>query len=249
MSSETRPPHAAGHDPSALSGPSVPAAAMGQAVLLCAIAGYVDAIGYVTLGHVFPANMTGNTVLVAVAALQSEWLRVANQAVTLAAFFAGAILAHVLGRASGRPALPFLAEAGLLAAVAAAPPPRTAALALLAVAMGLQSGAQGRFGAATLQTVVVTGTMTRLAINLVDAAAVLLAGAGRQRNSALSRQPLPPPLAIYALAWIAYGIGAGIGAAAVRHTSAPLAISAALLVVMTGIGTARRRIAQRQQET
>ena len=72
---------------------------MWQAALLCGIAGYVDALGYLKLGSVFAANMTGNTVLLAIVLAQGEWARAAVYGLTLAAFFAGALSASVLKRA------------------------------------------------------------------------------------------------------------------------------------------------------
>jgi len=41
-----------------------------QATILTVIAGIADAVGYITMGGVFAANMTGNTVLAGIAAAQ-----------------------------------------------------------------------------------------------------------------------------------------------------------------------------------
>jgi uncharacterized membrane protein YoaK (UPF0700 family) len=42
---------------------------LGRVGLLCLIAGLVDAYAYVSLGHIFAANMSGNIVLLAAAEL------------------------------------------------------------------------------------------------------------------------------------------------------------------------------------
>ncbi len=44
-----------------------------QATLLTIVAGIADAVGYITMGGVFAANMTGNTVLAGIAAAQRDY--------------------------------------------------------------------------------------------------------------------------------------------------------------------------------
>jgi uncharacterized membrane protein YoaK (UPF0700 family) len=136
---------------------------MARGATLCLVAGYVDAIGYTMLGGVFAANMTGNTVLLAIAASEGDAKRAGGYATTLAAFLAGATLSAFLRRTTGRPVAALLAAAALLLAAAVAHLPAPASLAILAVAMGLQGAAITRFGAAGMQTVVVTATIIRLA--------------------------------------------------------------------------------------
>ncbi len=184
---------------------------------LCLVAGYVDAIGYTTLGSVFAANMTGNTVLLAIAAGQGEFTRAMGYATTLAAFLAGAILAALLGRATGRPTAALVAAAALILAAALATLPAPASLALLAVAMGLQGAAITRFGAAGMQTVVVTATIIRLAHHIV-------AYAMPQRGEAQGGSAR-----LDALAWIAYGAGAALALVAERFMRVPLFLAAAAL--------------------
>jgi len=60
------------------------------AVLLGAAAGMADAIGYVQ-GGVFAANMTGNTVLAALALATAHRQPALQRIATLATFFAGAV--------------------------------------------------------------------------------------------------------------------------------------------------------------
>ncbi len=184
---------------------------------LCLVAGYVDAIGYTTLGGVFAANMTGNTVLLAIAAGQGNGARVALYAATLAAFLAGAVAAAVLRRTTGQPTAALLAAAALLLAAALATLQPLPALALVAVAMGLQGAAVTRFGAAGMQTVVVTATIIRLADHIV--ANFVPERGGAQGGAAR----------LDALAWIAYGAGAALAMLAERLMRAPLFLAAAAL--------------------
>lgn len=187
---------------------------------LCLVAGYVDAIGYTTLGGVFAANMTGNTVLIAIAAGHGDLGRVVNYASTLTAFLAGAIVASVLRRITGGPVAALVAAAALVLAAAIAALPPLPSLALIAVAMGFQGAAITRFGGANMSTVVVTATIVRLADHLVENVLPERRGA------------LPGAARLDALAWLAYGAGAALALVAERVTHGALFLAAAALVVI-----------------
>jgi uncharacterized membrane protein YoaK (UPF0700 family) len=58
-------------------------------LLLACVAGSVDAVSYVGLGHVFTANMTGNTVLLGLALGQAEHGAVVRSGLALVGFLAG----------------------------------------------------------------------------------------------------------------------------------------------------------------
>ncbi|MGO9787722.1 MAG: YoaK family protein [Stellaceae bacterium] len=191
--------------------------------LLCLVAGMVDAYGYMTLGHVFAANMTGNTVLLAIAAVSGELASSVNYALTLCAFAAGAVFGAALKRASSRPYVPLLLAALLLAATGFAAPGR-GMLGAIAIVMGLQAASVSKFGATTLQTVVITGPIVRLAEGLVD---LLWPGKGADARAAADAS------AHNGLAWIAYGAGAVLGASGVVFLGGPpllLAVPALLLL-------------------
>jgi uncharacterized membrane protein YoaK (UPF0700 family) len=136
---------------------------LGRVGLLCLIAGSVDAYGYMSLGHVFAANMTGNTVLLAIAAVRGEIGEAVKFIATLCAFAAGALLGAFINRAFRRIYLPLLLGAWLLLLAAIAPLPSASAVALIASIMGLQAVSVSRFGPASIQTVVITSPLVRLA--------------------------------------------------------------------------------------
>ena len=189
---------------------------LARAGTLCLIAGYVDAVGYTELGGVFAANMTGNSVLLAIAAMRGEGARVASYALTLVVFLAGAILSSAVRRMTRRPFVGLVGAAAiLLVAVFVAPPFER--LGLLAFAMGLQGAAITRFGPTSLQTVVVTGTMIRLADNVVEHALP-------ERSA-----PTAGATRLDALAWLAYIAGAALAIFAQHATGRPLLLAVAAL--------------------
>jgi hypothetical protein len=95
-------------------------------------AGCVDAIGYLGLGHVFTANMAGNTVRLGMAIGQAQVLAVLRTLVALGGFAGGVALVSGLLHAC-RPALvmalPFLAIAAVVAGAARRAPARLAVVA------------------------------------------------------------------------------------------------------------------------
>src|SRR6266404_7991288 len=57
---------------------------------LTAVTGFVDAVSYLALGHVFTANMTGNVVFLGFATLAAPGLSIGRSGVALGAFVVGA---------------------------------------------------------------------------------------------------------------------------------------------------------------
>lgn len=152
-------------------------------------AGAVDAISFFGLGRVFTGNMTGNLVLLGLAAGQAKRSDVVRSAVSLGAFCAGvlitaALLKLISRRGAGRRfqvwpvgvsiilALEVLVQAGFLAgwlSVAGHPGLvfEAVLVGLSALAMGMQSDAVAALGVAGVTTTYVTGTMTGLLRGLV----------------------------------------------------------------------------------
>jgi uncharacterized membrane protein YoaK (UPF0700 family) len=200
--------------------PAIEARPLARAGALCLVAGFVDAVSYTELGAIFAANMTGNSVLFAIAAARGEEARAASYALTLVVFLLGAIASAFLRRATRRPAVALVAAAGLLLLAAVVPASRDEQLALLACAMGLQGGAITRFGPTNLTTVVVTGTMVRLADTLVE------------RMMPGGRVPAPDTARLDALAWVSYIAGAALAVGAQHVMAHPLILAVIALVAV-----------------
>jgi len=65
---------------------------------LTVVSGFVDAVSFLGLGHVFTANMTGNVVLLGFAAAGAPGFSMAASLCALAAFVVGAVAGGRLAR-------------------------------------------------------------------------------------------------------------------------------------------------------
>ena len=151
-------------------------------VLLTVTTGAVDAASFLALGHVFASVITGNMVLLGVAAGTGQAALAVHSGVALAGYMAGVAIGAPLTvrRHEGDAAWPssvtvtLVAEFGVLAAfcvaweLAGAAPHGGVQLALVAVlgaAMGLQAAAVRRLG--QMSTTYLTSTLTGLVAGLV----------------------------------------------------------------------------------
>lgn len=146
-------------------------------MVLTMVTGFVDAVSYLCLGHVFVANMTGNIAFLGFAVADARDFSIAASLTATAAFLAGALAGGRLGASLGAHRGRLLAMAIVLEIVAV-----TAAfvdvsssadlhgeglryrlIVLLALAMGLQNATARRIGVPDLSTTVLTLTLTGLA--------------------------------------------------------------------------------------
>src|SRR5260370_37811835 len=115
------------------------------ACALSALAGYVDAIGFLHLGGLFVSFMSGNSTRMGVSLAEGHWQHAAEALGLIALFVIGAAAGSliVLGRGVNRQPWVLLAEASLLVASAlcyAFDLPNTAVAAIV-LAMGLENAA------------------------------------------------------------------------------------------------------------
>ncbi len=185
-----------------------------QATLLTIIAGISDAVGYITMGGVFAANMTGNTVLAGLALAEGRYPDAGRHLAPLVAFFIGAMLARLLLRLWNRPMIPILLEAAVIGA--------ESAVLVLAFAMGLQASAITQFGGVSVSTVVVTSTLARTADAALDHLWPAEAG----------KLPVVATPRLLLLTWLGYLVGAVAGGLLLHVVAWPLLVPAVLLVIV-----------------
>jgi uncharacterized membrane protein YoaK (UPF0700 family) len=150
---------------------SIPRSAL--LVALTAGSGATDALSYLGLGKVFPANMTGNTVLLSIGIATGDYGRTARSGVALGGFVFGALLAGLASRpadgwtARMRAVLvgEFLVQVAALAWWLSLPErhpsgaARFALIGLLGATMGAQSALVSRLPVG-VSTTYITGTWT-----------------------------------------------------------------------------------------
>jgi uncharacterized membrane protein YoaK (UPF0700 family) len=168
------------------------AAREGLVLLLAFAAGCVDAISYLGLGHIFSANMTGNTVLLGLSLAQAQWPAALHSAVALAGYLTGVAGGAILIERAPAPApapkdkralwppvvttvfalewiiLAALTLAGALLPAASSGASVSALIVLAAAAMGLQGVAARSLGVRGVATTFITGTWTSMMSGLVN---------------------------------------------------------------------------------
>ena len=193
---------------------------------LTAVTGLVDAASYLSFGHVFTANMTGNVVFLGFAIAGAPGLSLGRSSLALAAFAAGAVAGgRIAGRLGGGAKLrwagaAFSIEAGLLLVAALAcvgldPEAHSgrihAAIVLTALAMGVRNAVVRKLAVRDLTTTVLTLTITGVAA-----------------DSSLGGGDNPPSTRRW-LAVLTMFAGAAVGAWLLTFAVAlPLAVSGAL---------------------
>jgi uncharacterized membrane protein YoaK (UPF0700 family) len=136
------------------------------ACALSALAGYVDAIGFLHLGGLFVSFMSGNSTRMGVSLAEGEWASAAESLGLIALFVIGAAAGSliVLGRGVNRQPWVLLVEASLLAAAALcyAFDLSNAAVAGIVLAMGLENAVFQIAGGAGLGLTYVTGALVKV---------------------------------------------------------------------------------------
>lgn len=200
---------------------------------LCAIGGAVDVIAYLLFGRIFIANMTGNTVLFAASILLHNWREAALRFGVIVAFLCGITVAHtalrklVCGRERRGRLIVLAIEFIVLTALGMAFPTdalRVLLLIVLAIALGTQNNAFHQIGPIRLNTAFISGDLENLGEAIADA------------EAPAKRKEGPLRLAIFLTTWIAYVLGALLGAYGALHfKDKALWLPAGLVAIAAGI--------------
>lgn len=225
---------------------------------LAAVAGWVDAVTYLTI-DVFTAHMSGNSARLGAYVSRFNWATVALTLFTICLFVvsvaAGAVTMELGTRRGRRPGLALLGvEAALLLtfavyATAAAHHgvvpkshwgARYGLVACAVVAMAFQTAALQRVSGRTVRTTYVTGMLTKLA----DGAVAVAFGRHSEGRGGylLDHLDMSPPagtrkrVALLAGVWVAYAAGAIAGALLHRAWGPACAVlPSAGVVVVAGV--------------
>jgi len=195
------------------------------AAFLTWIAGFVDAVGYISLRKIYTANMSGNSVAVGIEWASRNWPELAWRLWPVVTYVAGLLFCRILLEIGARERIRSIASitlafeiALLLPVVLAHLPAASLAVGLLAVAMGIQNGTLTHFSSLTLHTGFVTGTLVKFAEEFTKYLTWAFDRIRRPREplrnfaaQSLKQQPLKIALFL-AFIWFAYVIGAVCGA-------------------------------------
>jgi uncharacterized membrane protein YoaK (UPF0700 family) len=200
---------------------------------LTVVSGFIDAVSYLGLGHVFTANMTGNVVVLGFAAAGAPGFFAPHSLTSLGAFLVGAVaggrIAVRLGGGSRRAwaRITLAAEAalvGVTAVVAFAAPDAAGTtytlIAVTAFAMGLRNATVRRLGVPDLTTTVLTMTLTGLAADS------RLAGGAGPRSPRRSAAVVAMLAGALLGAWLVLHHGLGVPLLVAAAATAVLAVTA-----------------------
>ncbi|MGB6502572.1 MAG: YoaK family protein [Xanthobacteraceae bacterium] len=185
---------------------------LGRTVVLCVIGGSADAIAFLRYGT-FVGAMTGNTVLLGIDLAEGKLDRAGFHLGIVAVFLAAVIVTQTALKARIPPSLPLLLTALMLGGSEFIASAWSAII--CAAALGVQNAAVRTIAGVTINTVFITG-------NLVQLGAAVPAAPEPQRRATI---------AVLAIAWVAYALGAAAGAAALHLIAYPMIVPAVLALV------------------
>jgi len=208
---------------------------------LAFIGGYGDSASFV-LAKTFTGHVTGNLVLGAIAVAAQDWRAMLGHLTAIVTFLFGTVLSIVIARPlkawPSWPLLPttmgievILIVAATLALTSGMAPRVEIFVIFVSLALGLQNGAFHRAGGISVHTTYLTGMMTSL-----------ISTEAKKYTSGSSPTPAgdpDPQISLLSRIWIAFVLGAGIGAAMVFHFNEFGILGAAILLIGLILYTAK----------
>jgi uncharacterized membrane protein YoaK (UPF0700 family) len=183
-----------------------------RTALLCGIGGSADAIAYLRY-ETFVGAMTGNTVLLGIDIAQGRLDHAGFHLGIIAVFFAAVIVTRALLKREIPASVPLVITAVMLAGSELIAD--RWGVAIVAAALGMQNAAVRTIGGVTINTVFITGNLVQLGSSVPHAAEP-------QHRRALS---------VLAASWIAYALGAVIGALTLHFMAHPMLVPAAFALL------------------
>jgi uncharacterized membrane protein YoaK (UPF0700 family) len=200
-----------------------------RVVALTVVCGFVEVVGCMDAGGTYPGIMTGNTVQLGRNLARGAWTPFSIFGYAILAFMLGCMIASLMRRRNRQTSLELFISAGLLiltGIVRKHPVLRIPVeIPMLAFAMAFQGEAINRFGAVSLQTLVVTNNIVKFSDAVI----------GRYFTTRIpeSERPALAEVLLPGLAWLTYALSAAAGALLLRISSEPLLVPAFLLVLVT----------------
>jgi uncharacterized membrane protein YoaK (UPF0700 family) len=141
------------------------------AVVLASVSGFLDAVGYISLGGYFVSFISGNSTTMAAEAARGAWHGAGRALGIVGLFFVGVLAGSVMSRIGDGRSMVLWATAGLvtISAVARSLGVGVPAVLLIAVAMGLLNATFQRGGEVSVGLTYMTGTLVKAGQRIVDA--------------------------------------------------------------------------------
>lgn len=196
------------------------AASLWLALTATALAGFLDAVGFQQLNHLYVSFMSGNSTRFGMALAEGHWSLAGHAVVIISSFVAGAFAGTLISGAASRAMLSLLVGEVLLCIIAiamAASGFARPALALIAAIMGMQNVMHRDIAGADTGKGFITGA---------------LFGLGQALAHVLARRGGVMPVWVNAGSWFSFVMGVGGGALSVRHGGVVLSLGIACLVML-----------------